>query len=174
MAVSKHGKQWRVTYRWQGKIYREQYPSAEIASARDREIAAAKDARTFTPKHELLSAEGNPSLYGKGLTVQEMMETLLTDYGPRKWKPNIVAANKYRADTYIVPYLGYERLSELSVKRVERFYLECGASPSVLEKISSLLKVMMSLLFAASIFFWSSSQLEAMTFASPLLSLAIE
>ena len=154
MSVAKHGNKYRVTYSWQGKTKHEYFDSEAIARARDDEIKAGKKAGTFVPPHELLDAEADPAAYGKGITVAEMMTILINDYGPRNWKPNVAASNAARIDTYIIPLIGDEKLSTLTPKRLERFFLEVRELPqmgnpnqkvglSVVEKIKSLLSTAM-------------------------------
>lgn len=154
MSVAKHGKRFRVTYSWQGETKHEYYDSEAIAKARDEEIKAGKRAGTFVPPHALLHSEADPAAYGKDLTVAEMMTILRTDYGPRNWKPNIAASNAARIDAYIIPLIGDEKLSTLTPKRLERFFLEVRELPqtgnpnqkvglSVVEKIKSLLSTAM-------------------------------
>ena len=154
MSVAKHGKKFRVTYSWQGETKHEYFDSETIARARDDEIKAGKRAGTFTPPHELLNPEGDPQAYGTGITVAEMMAILVADYGPRNWKPNVAASNTARINAYIIPLLGPEKLSTLTPKRLERFFLEVQelprignpnqkVGPSVVEKLKSLLNTAM-------------------------------
>ena len=154
MSVAKHGKKYRVTYSWQGETKHEYYDSESIARARDDEIKAGKRAGTFTPPHKLLNPEGSPSAYGKGITVAEMMQILLSDYAPRKWKPNVTSSNTARINAYILPLIGKEKLSTLTPKRLERFFRDMQqlpqignpnkkVGPSVVEKVKSLLNTAM-------------------------------
>lgn len=154
MSVAKHGKKYRVTYAWQGETKHEYFESETAARARDDEIKAGKKVGTFVPPHELLNPDGDPSAYGVDLTVAEMMNIMLIDYAPRKWKPNVTAANAARINAYINPLIGKEKLATLTPKRMESFFKDVRklpqignpkktVSPSVVVQIKSLLSTAM-------------------------------
>ena len=122
MSVEKRGKVWRVSYRHNGKQYKETFETEKQANARDAIIKMEKEAGNFEPPHHLVNAEAEPAAYGKGITIRELMERVVTEYGPSEWKPNTLAQNKNRINYYIIPLIGNETLMELTVPQLERFY----------------------------------------------------
>ena len=131
MSVEKRGKVWRVSYRHEGKVYRESFETEKQARARDAVVKAEKECGTFAPPHGMIDAEVNPQAFGKGITVRELMERVVTEYGPVAWKPNVLAQNRNRIEYYINPALGDELVLAISVPRLERFYRELKKTPSV-------------------------------------------
>ena len=131
MSVEKRGKVWRVSYRHNGKQYKESFDTEKQARARDAIVKMEKEAGTFEPPHELLNAEAEPVAYGKGITIRELMERVVTEYGPSEWKPNVLAQNRNRIEYYINPMLGNETVMGLTVPRLERYYKELQKTPSV-------------------------------------------
>lgn len=131
MSVEKRGKVWRVSYRHDGKVYRETFDTEKQARARDAVVKAEKECGLFAPPHEMIDAEVNPRAYGKGITVRELMERVVTEYGPNEWKPNVLAQNRNRIEHYINPALGDELVMSITVPRLERFYRELLETPSV-------------------------------------------
>ena len=131
MSVEKAGNQFRVSYRYKKKLYHESFDSEGMARARDAEVKAAKRLGTFAPPHELLDAEDDPKTYGNGMSVKEAMQDLLESYGPSNWKPNYLAQSRAYTEGYIIPLLGDESLKSLTVPRMDRFYLELSAYPSI-------------------------------------------
>ena len=131
MSVENRGKVWRVSYRYNGKQYKEIFDTEKQALARDAIIKMEKEAGTFKPPHELLDAEAEPAAYGKGITIRELMDRVVTEYGPSEWKPNVLAQNRNRIEYYINPKLGNETVMGLTVPRLERFYRELQHTPSV-------------------------------------------
>lgn len=131
MSVEKRGKVWRVSYRHDGKVYRETFETEKQALARDAIIKAEKECGLFAPPHDKIDAEANPQAFGKGITVRELMERVVTEYGPNEWKPNVLAQNRNRIEYYINPSIGDELVMGISVPRLERFYRELMETPSV-------------------------------------------
>lgn len=58
MSISKNGKQWRVSYKYNGKLYHESYRTQAMAYTRDMDIKAAKAEGAFKSPHELLASKG--------------------------------------------------------------------------------------------------------------------
>ena len=131
MSVEKRGKVWRVSYRHNGKQYKETFETEKQARARDAIVKMEKESGTFAPPHHLVNAEAEPAAYGKGITIRELMERVETEYGPSEWKPNTLAHNRHRIEHYIVPLIGDETVMGLTVPRLERFYRELQQTPSV-------------------------------------------
>ena len=131
MSCEKRGKVWRVSYRHNGVVYRESFDTEKQARARDALVKAEKEAGTFSPPHALIDPELNPRGYGKGITVRELMQRVVEEYGPTEWKPNVLAQNRNRIEYYINPFLGDELLLNISVQRIERYYKELLKTPSV-------------------------------------------
>ena len=131
MSVEKRGKVWRVSYRHGDKVYRETFETEKQARARDAVVKAEKECGMFAPPHELIDAEANPRAFGKGITMRELLERVVTEYGPTEWKPNVLAQNRNRIEYYINPALGDELVLNISVPRLERFYRELMKTPSV-------------------------------------------
>lgn len=150
MSVEKHGKKWRVTYRHNGKTYKETFDSERDALLRDIVIHAEKEAGLFVPPHNLIDSEENPSEYGKRITIRELMARVMAEYGPTEWKPNTISQNLHRIEHYINPLIGDVLVAQLTVTRLERFYRDLRnfpsvdnpgetVGPSVIEKIHNLL-----------------------------------
>lgn len=131
MSVEKRGKVWRVSYRHDGKVYRETFETEKQALARDAIVKAEKECGLFAPPHNMIDAEANPRAFGKGITVRELMERVVKEYGPNEWKPNVLAQNRNRIEYYINPAIGDELVMGISVPRLERFYRELMETPSV-------------------------------------------
>lgn len=131
MSVEKRGKVWRVSYRHNGKQYKETFETEKQARARDAIVKMEKESGTFAPPHYLVNAEAEPAAYGKGITIRELMERVETEYGPSEWKPNTLAHNRHRIEHYIIPLIGDETVMGLTVPRLERFYRELQQTPSV-------------------------------------------
>ena len=131
MSCEKRGKVWRVSYRYNGVVYKETFDTEKQARARDAIVKAEKEVGTFSPPHALIDPEKNPRGYGKGITVRELMKRFVEEYGPTEWKPNVLAQNRNRIEHYINPFLGDELLVDLSVQRIERYYRDLLKTPSV-------------------------------------------
>ena len=131
MSCEKRGKVWRVSYRHNGVVYRESFDTEKQARARDALIKAEKEAGSFSPPHALINPEQNPRAFGKGITVRELMQRFVEEYGPTEWKPNVLAQNRNRIEYYINPFLGDELLANITVQRIERYYKELLRTPSV-------------------------------------------
>ncbi len=131
MSVEKNGKCWRVSYKHNGQLYRESYPSKEAADARNAAIKAAKAARSFVPPHELLDPQGEPTDYGKDITIAEMAERIKGDYARDNWKPNVRRTNCSRIDGYIIPLIGKYRLKDMTTARWDWFFAQLQVTPSI-------------------------------------------
>lgn len=131
MSVEKRGKKWRVSYRHNGKIYKETFDTEREAVLRDTVVRAEKEAGVFDPPHRLIDSEERPSDYGKRITIRELMARVMTEYGPSEWKPNTISQNRHRIDHYINPLIGSETVANLTVPRLERFYRDLRKMPSV-------------------------------------------
>lgn len=131
MSVSQNGKQWRVSYKYNGKLLRESYPSAALAYARDNAIKAAKEAGVFTPPHELLDPAGDPKDYGHDITIAEMAEKIKTAYARENWKPNVRRTNCTRINEYILPLIGQYRLKDMTTARWDWYFAQLQVTPSI-------------------------------------------
>ena len=136
MKPVKRGKQYQITYRYPGipKAINEYFSTIEEANLRIAQIELDKKLGTFVPPAKAIDPDRDRELARRTMTVAQLMELYVRDYGLNHWSESYLFCNQHRIDDYIIPYIGDVPIRTLTTHSLEKFYRQLLTEPAVKRK----------------------------------------
>ena len=133
MKAKKCGKRYRITYRHpdiQSTIH-ESFDSEEAANLRIAQIELDKKLGAFTPPKKYIDASSPAQLVRETMTVAQLLEEYIQLHALHHWSVGTLRENQQRIDDYIVPYIGDQKIKDLTTHGLESFYQMLLTVPAV-------------------------------------------
>ena len=133
MKAKKCGKRYRITYRHpdiQTTIH-ESFDTEEAANLRIAQIQLDKKLGTFTPPKQYIDASSPANLIRETMTVAQLLEEYIQLHALHHWSVGTLQENQQRIDDYIVPYIGEQKIKDLTTHGLESFYQMLLTVPAV-------------------------------------------
>lgn len=133
MEAKKYGKGYRISYKHPEvkNTIHEFFTTKEEADLRIAQIQLDKKLGTFTPPKKYIDSHSSPHLLRETMTVAQLLDEYIKLHALQHWSVGTLRENQQRIDDYIVPYIGDQRIKDLTTHGLESFYKMLLTVPAV-------------------------------------------